>query len=252
MLADDVAALDTRLFSYVECHTSGDDLGSLLAIHNGVATRTNPFSYLEIGSAFGGTLQVLIADPRCSRIVSIDPRPEWQPDDRPGLDHLEYPDNSTERMLGLLEGVPDAEMSKLETIEASTEDIEPAAVSRPDLCFIDGEHTFRAALRDARFCREVMQGRGIVAFHDFYIVEPAIREFLRETPGRHRSYLLSNVFVVELGGVPTLIDDPQIRRYLRPRHGWKLINLAGMTTLALTADIQRRGRKGRAVELTNT
>ena len=35
------------------------------------------FAYLEIGSHLGGSLQVLIQDERCERIVSIDSRPPW-------------------------------------------------------------------------------------------------------------------------------------------------------------------------------
>jgi hypothetical protein len=99
--------------------------------------------------------------------VSIDSRPRWQPDDRPGFTHFEYQDNGTERMLKLLQHVPDADLSKLETVEESTENLSPGRFTRPDFCFIDAEHTYGAALRDARFCRPLMQGAGIIAFHDF-------------------------------------------------------------------------------------
>lgn len=92
MFADRIAALDTQLFDHIESQTSEDDRKSLLAVHSSVAARTDPFSYLEIGSHLGGTLQVVIADPRCTRVVSIDPRPPWQPDDRPELNGWEYPD----------------------------------------------------------------------------------------------------------------------------------------------------------------
>src|SRR5579872_6802697 len=158
MIEDRIRALDVQLFAHVESQTTEEDRKSLLAIHSAVATRTDPFSYLEIGSHLGGTLQVVVSDPRCVRIVSIDPRPQWQPDDRPELGGgWEYPDNSTERMLRLLENVPGANLSKLETIEESTENLAPGRFVRPDFCFIDAEHTYRAALRDARFCRTVLQ-----------------------------------------------------------------------------------------------
>src|SRR5439155_2441442 len=117
MFADRVAALDTQLFAAVETETSESDRKSLLAVHNAVAAHNDLFSYLEIGSHLGGTLQVVIADPRCARVVSIDPRPRWVPDDRPGLPQFEYPDNSTERMLKLLQDVPGADLAKLETVE---------------------------------------------------------------------------------------------------------------------------------------
>jgi hypothetical protein len=241
MIADRIAALDTSLFAHVESQTSDNDRKSLLAVHDAVATRTGEFTYLEIGSHLGGTLQTVLADPRCTRVISVDPRPQWQPDDR-----LEagsgYVDNSTERMLGLLRTVPDADLSKLETLEESTENIAPGRFARPEFCFIDGEHTYGAALRDARFCRTVMQGAGIVAFHDFAAIERAVLDFLRETPGSHRGYSLwSSVFVVELGVVPTLLVHPGVRGQLhRPRRGWIAANRVGCDTQMVAFDIARR------------
>src|SRR5580700_9906268 len=99
VFADRVAALDTDLFAHIESQTSDSDRKSLLAIHGAIAARAGGFVYLEIGSYLGGTLQVVIADPRCTRVISIDSRPQWSPDDRPGATRWEYTDNSTERML---------------------------------------------------------------------------------------------------------------------------------------------------------
>jgi hypothetical protein len=243
VFADQVAALDTQLFAHVESQTTDGDRKSLLAVHNAVAARSDLFSYLEIGSHLGGTLQAVIADPRCARVVSIDPRPQWAPDDRPGQTQFEYRDNSTERMLKLLQDVPGADLSKLETVEESTENIAPGRFARPDFCFIDGEHTYRAALRDARFCRTVMQGAGIIAFHDFQIIEQAVLDFLRETPRPQRGYSLDHsVFIVELGAMPTLLNDPGIRAQLHPRRGWIMANRVGVDTWILAADIRRRQR----------
>jgi hypothetical protein len=240
VFADRVAALDTQLFSHVESETGEADRRSLLAVHSAIATRSDRFSYLEIGSHLGGTLQVVIVDPRCTQVVSIDPRPQWQPDDRPGHSRFEYRDNSTERMLTLLRGVPGADLSKLETVEESTENVAPGRFLRPDFCFIDGEHTYAAALRDARFCRTVMQGAGVVAFHDFRIVERAVLDFLRETPRPRRGYLLTgSVFVVELGATPSLLSDPVVRAQLTPRSRI-MANLGRIDTWLLAADIRRR------------
>jgi len=241
MIADRVAALDTQLFAHVESQTYDGDRKSLLAIHNAVAARTPRFSYLEIGSHLGGTLQAVLADPRCARVVSIDSRPQWQPDDRPGFTQFEYPDNSTERMLKSLQHVPGADLSKLQTLDESTENLPPGRFTRPDFCFIDAEHTYDAALRDARFCRTVMQGAGIIAFHDFEIIGPAIRDFLRETRSPQRGYLLSwCVFVVELGAGATLLDDPGVRSQLRPRRGWRIANRVGVHTWLLGLVHRRR------------
>src|SRR5579862_9311901 len=134
-LAERIAALDIALFE-IESETNAADRRSLLAIHAALAGRHEPFSYLEIGSHLGGTVQVYLADPRCSRVVSIDPRPSSQPDDRAGYPSFDYIDNSTERMLALLRDLPGCDLSKLETVEASTKDIAPGRFARPDLCFV--------------------------------------------------------------------------------------------------------------------
>src|SRR5439155_8882945 len=120
----------------------------------------------------------------------------------------------------------------------------PGRFARPDFCFIDAEHTYGAALRDARFCRTVMQGAGIIAFHDFPAVERAILDFLRETPRPHRGYLLSSsVFIVELGVVRTLLNDPRIRAQLhRPQRVWPAANRVGVVPWLIAADIRRRQR----------
>jgi len=67
-----------------------------------------------------------------------------------------YADNSTARMLSLLADVPTADMDKLQTIQLSTEDIPLGHLICPDLYLVDGERTYAAALRDARFCRAAM------------------------------------------------------------------------------------------------
>src|SRR5581483_6433047 len=178
-----LSRLDESLFDAVESQTSVQDRRSLLALHGAVADAAGSFVYLEIGSHRGGSLQVLVSDERCRKIVSIDPRPEWQPDDRPGIEGWAYSGNSTEEMLGLLAAVPGADVTKIETIELGTESIDPETVDRPDLCFVDGEHTQIAALRDAGFCHAALRGRGVIAFHDFWIVAPAVLRFLGELKG---------------------------------------------------------------------
>jgi Methyltransferase domain len=227
--------LDVSLFAAIESQTSPQDRRSLLALHGATADSLGTFDYLEIGSHKGGSLQVLVADERCRKIVSIDPRPEWQPDDRPGMTGFTYSGNSTEEMLELLAEVPGADVAKIETIELGTESIDPETVERPDLCFVDGEHTPAAAFRDARFCRAVLRGRGVIAFHDFWIVAPAVLRFLRETPGARGFFLRNSVFVVELGGA-TILADPRIQSQARVRPAvWRLLASLGAGPLVLRA-----------------
>ena len=195
-----VRSLDDRLFGYVPTETSHPDRLSLLALYNAVHDAYGDFAYLEIGSHLGGSLQVLLADERCTSITSIDPRPEFVPDEE--REPIPYPENTTERMRKYLEFVPGGDLGKLRTIEASTQDASVDDVAgTPRLAFIDGEHTVEAALRDARFCRAACADEGVLVFHDRNLVRPAIDRFIEELGALpHESFPLPNgLFVVSLG-----------------------------------------------------
>ena len=201
-LADRIEALDSSLFASIDTQLTDADRRSLLALHVAMRETHGAFDYLEIGSHLGGSLQAFIRDEACERIISIDSRPTAQPDER-GIVY-EYHANSTQRMLAELRRLPDADLEKLTTFDASTEQLAPAELPyRPHLCFVDGEHTDAAAVRDARFCLAANAGEGVVAFHDSQIVYRALRAWLEELgrDGReHRSYYLpTSVFVVEVG-----------------------------------------------------
>ncbi|HLX33001.1 MAG TPA: class I SAM-dependent methyltransferase [Gaiellaceae bacterium] len=241
MFRERLNAVDRTLFDHVEAQLTLSDRISLLALHASIADRLGEFVYLEIGSFKGGSLQALVADERCRKIVSIDKRVEWQRDDARAQTGVGYPQNSTQEMLDLLASVPGADMTKLETIELGTDQIDPTALPRADFCFIDGEHTHDAALRDGRFCRQALGERGFVAFHDYPIVGRAILRFLRETR-EARGYLLADdVFVVEVG-VPTLLSDARVSGRLRGRLlSWRLLNSVRAVPLAL--GIYRRSRE---------
>ena len=214
-LAARVAALDTTLFASIESQTTEPDRRSLLALHAAVAER-GPFRYLEIGSHLGGSLQALVADVRCTEIVSIDTRPAAQPDDRGQLFH--YEDNSTERMLGLLGEVPGADPGKVRTFEVGTDVLAAAELpGAPALCLIDGEHTQAAVLSDARFCLEALGETGIIAFHDSNVIQAAIDDFVRSLGTRpHAAFQLPDSVAVVQVGADDLPHSPFVRRALSP------------------------------------
>jgi len=213
-LADRVSALDTSLFRPIESQTTEPDRQSLLALHAAIAER-GPFDYLEIGSHLGGSLQALVADPRCRSIVSIDTRPLLQPDDRG--DEAAYPENSTRRMLEGLAELPDADLAKVQTFETGTDELAVSDLpTRPGFCFVDAEHTRAAALRDALFCLEATTPDGVVAFHDSNVVMPGIEDFIARLDRPHQAFQLpDSVFVVELGE-PRLQATAYIQRALVP------------------------------------
>ncbi|HLX19513.1 MAG TPA: class I SAM-dependent methyltransferase [Gaiellaceae bacterium] len=207
-LDDRIEALDPDLFSFVPMQAIDSDARALLALHAAVAAAATPFAYLEIGSFRGGSLQALVADPRCSCLMSIDPRTTETPDETRGA--YTYVENTTASMLEGLSRVPGADMSKLSTFETTTVEMSSAALpQRPDCCFVDGEHTDEAVLTDARFCAEALEGAGVIAFHDWGIVRSAIKAFIRERR-RDISFALAinrpyrpsagfGVFALELG-----------------------------------------------------
>jgi cephalosporin hydroxylase len=214
-LAARVAALDTTLFASIESQTTEPDRRSLLALHAAVAER-GPFLYLEIGSHLGGSLQALVADVRCTEIVSIDTRPATQPDDRG--ETFRYEDNSTERMLGLLDEVPGADPSKVRTFEVGADVLAAAELpGAPALCLIDGEHTKEAVLSDARFCLQALGETGIIAFHDSNVIQAAIDDFVRSLGGRpHAAFQLPDSVAVVQVGADDLSLSPFVRRALSP------------------------------------
>ena len=217
-LAARIAALDTTLLSSIESQTTEPDRRSLLALHAAVAER-GPFRYLEIGSHLGGSLQALVADARCAEIISVDTRPASQPDDRGETFH--YEDNSTERMLRLLDEVPGADVSKVRTFEVGTDELRPSELpGAPALCLIDGEHTNEAALTDARFCLEAVGESGVIAFHDSNVVQAAIDDFVRSLGERpHAAFQLPDSVAVVQVGADDLPRSPFVRRALAAESG---------------------------------
>jgi hypothetical protein len=201
-LAQRIAALDWALFDAIDTQTTLNDRRSLLALHQACVDRQGRFSYLEIGSHLGGSLQVLIQDERCERIISIDSRPSSQPDERGP--EWPYRNNSTARMRELLARIQQADLAKLETIDASTETLDPKAIGvQPALCFVYGEHTDEAVLSDAHFCRQLIPEDGWIAFHDTGVVYRGLGRFIGELAEggvEHRTYFLPDtILVVELG-----------------------------------------------------
>ncbi len=245
MIEERIEQLDESLFEPIYCQAGDWDRRAFLALHSAVAGALGSFTYLEIGSYLGGSLQAVMQDPRCARVLSIDPRPANPPDSRSGS--WEYEDNSTAHMVELLDGLSESDMDKLMTFEVGTDGIRPADLPvKPDYCFVDGEHTDEAVLRDARFCADALDGCGIVAFHDYELVKAGIHTFLREAwKDVSRAVMFSGnashegggVFAVELGD-RGLTKGPTIERAIGSRwHSalWDVTSRSRTPTLFLAA-----------------
>lgn len=166
-----IDTLDISIFSGVPSQTTDADRRSLLAVQRAIATACGSYAYLEIGSHLGGTIQPYLADPRCSRIFSIDPRPATQPDDRCSGYIARYDNNSSQRMLAMLSDARLGDVSRISCIELNSSQVAPETIiPAPAIAFIDGEHTARAVVADFNFCRQVVRPDGGIVFHDFSIL----------------------------------------------------------------------------------
>ena len=186
-------------FDWIESQTTRQDRLALLSIVEALVNTVGAYHYLEVGSHLGGSLQPHIADLRCTRIVSIDPRPCEQPDERWRTSY-QYPGNSTARMLESLMRVPGADLTKLRTFECSSWELSPSEIAATvDFAFIDGEHTNAAATRDFHAVRRFVRPGGVIAFHDCGVVLDAILQVRRATAGWWCHYPDSSVMAVALG-----------------------------------------------------
>lgn len=197
--------LDLDLFSKIDSQSTEHDKQSFLAIQLAVRKLRPGYNYLEIGSYLGGSIQPYLLDDLCAQIYSIDKRPEKQPDAR-GFDYT-YLNNSTERMLKKLRDVAPEKMDKITTLDGDSRSIDSAEIKQKiDLCFIDGEHTDTAVLSDFKFCLDVLNQNGCIAFHDAQITYNGIAaciEHLEQNKIAFNAYCLpSIVFVIEIGDFP--------------------------------------------------
>ena len=222
-----ISTLDLSLFAHIESQSTDHDRRSLLACQLAIRTLRDDYVYLEIGSHLGGSLQPYVRDPLCRRIFSIDKRPLSQPDER-GVDFA-YEGNSTARMIDGLRRIAPEGLEKLTCIDADASAVAADRIDpKPDLCFIDGEHTDHAATSDFDFCRRVINPDGAIVFHDASIVYRALARIVRrlEDEGvRFTAYhLADSVFVIELGDCP-LHGTPAIARMLVQNHVGYLASL---------------------------
>lgn len=200
-------SFDLTRFRWIESQSGKEDREALLSCQEAICRVLPTYVYLEVGSHLGGSLQPHVIDGRCKRIFSIDPRPKEQPDER-WLTNYKYEGNSTARMLELLSQIPNADIGKIQTFEASSWDLQPGSIPAPvDFAFIDGEHTNAAVLRDFGAVRRFLASSAILLFHDCDVTPSAffrIASVLRKEglPDRFLYYPRSAVLALTQGAQP--------------------------------------------------
>lgn len=221
-----IAYLDVTLFDGIATQTSVEDRRAMLGVQQTVIARDGAFSYLEIGSHLGGSIQPYLLSPACTQIYSIDPRPKSQPDDR-GEGHVaHYPDNSTERMLENLRSVDAGAVDKVTCFESDARDVDPAAIEiKPTILFIDGEHTAEAVKSDFAFCRRHVVDGGVIIFHDFPIIKEAIFDIAATLRGEGILAFLIEGSVFGAFLDPALVheDDYLAARYKQNRYYHRML-----------------------------
>lgn len=172
--------LDTSVFDNITSETNKEDRLSLLALQRSISKITGTYAYLEIGSHLGGSIQPHLLHMSCECIISIDPRPLQQPDDRKNGFIAYYDENSTERMINNLSELDSSAVKKVITIEKASWEINKNEFKEvPDLALIDGEHTYKAVVSDFKFCKSVVNPKGVIYFHDYHHIHKAITDICR-------------------------------------------------------------------------
>lgn len=201
--------LDLAVFS-VGSSTSDHDKISLLRLQKLVSTAQPDYVYLEIGSDRGGSLIPHLRDANCTKIISIDLRPNMQPDER-GTS-FPYPVDGEEQMLkNLTAQLTPAELTKLVTFKSDIRDVATSGLPKVDLALIDGEHTNVACFSDADRVLDFVGDNAILAFHDSNLISDALQNFermLTRLGTRYTTVLLSDqVAAIGLGRFSDLVDQ---------------------------------------------
>ncbi len=210
-----ISGLDLSLFEGIPSQTTDGDRASLLSIQGAVRNRLESYVYLEIGSYHGGSIQPHLLDSKCCKIYSIDKRPEKQGDERGAFS---YSEGLTEVMIEKLKAVCSEQIDKIQTFDMDASELNPDEVKeKPDLFFIDGEHTDAAVVSDFNAIRPLIKKPCVVAFHDCQIVFRGISDILSGLEAEEvsfKAYSLPNfVFVIELNGF-CLHQEPVIQTLL--------------------------------------
>lgn len=129
------------------------------------------YTYMEIGSYLGGSLQWHLTNSCCKHVYSIDKRSTSKILDERNIDYAYSA--TTQDMLDLL-AEHNLPTDRLTTIDGTILNVPNILV---DLIFVDGEHTNLAALSDAT--NSLRFKPSVILFHDDWIVHQGLVSFRR-------------------------------------------------------------------------
>ncbi len=183
MIKNETSSIDISIFK-APTQTSNDDRVALETIRAFVSDKGFQYNYLELGSYLGGTLLPHLVSPDCSRILSVDKRVSFQPDERRTEGYF-YAGITTDDLINeLSRHVDDSEcLHKLETHDGVVGDLDPQLVleSYPSgfhLCFIDAEHTNEAVFSDFLHTYKLAASNSIIMLHDSWLLGAGIQNIM--------------------------------------------------------------------------
>jgi predicted O-methyltransferase YrrM len=149
---------------------NANDVQTLISIMNFVSDH-GPYSYLEIGSYLGGSLQWHLSNSNCLQVISIDKRSCEKIKDERLIDYAYSV--TTQDMLNMLKA-NDLPVDKLITIDGTVDNI--PVDTKFDLVFVDAEHTNQAVLYDGKKCLDAVKQDAVIMFHDDWIVYKGLEQ----------------------------------------------------------------------------
>ena len=221
----------------IRSQTSANDRHCLVQLIEHVRGRSREYRYLEVGSFIGGTLTPALLDELCVEVLSIDLRPQLQPDSRNA--DFDYSQFCTATMLNELRAHGLADLAKLTTFDGCADECDFRG-RKYELAFIDAEHTDWAVFRDFLAVYDHLEKNAVCAFHDTDLIATGLENilaFLRYQRrkfwfGMFRDSAVSAIFL-------DLTEDQIPRGFLEQVWDWKAFTSQSRDRVLLTA-IQNR------------
>lgn len=201
-MSDHRQGLELKLFGPTTHYEQPTHIEAFIAVQR-LVREIGQYSYIEVGSARGASLEPHLIDPKCDSAMSIDLRVVQQWDER-GT-HFYYAGETTSGMIRDLQKHCTAqELTKLQTVDGSSAEIGKLVREgkRFQIGLIDAEHTNTAVFDDFANLYPAMANDSCILFDDANLVFAAI-----ENAGRALQ----------------LLGQPYETIYMRPRNAAILV-----------------------------
>jgi hypothetical protein len=183
MTTTKTSSVDISVFK-APTQTSNKDRVALETIRTFISAKVPSYNYLELGSYLGGTLLPHLVSPNCNRILSVDRRVSFQPDERRAAGYSYEGITTSDLKNELRRHVEDSEcFSKLETYDGMIDELDPQIIQKKypagfHLCFIDAEHTNEAVFSDFMYTYQLAASDSVIMLHDSWMLGSGIKNII--------------------------------------------------------------------------